>query len=326
MPTRKVGDGGTSVALGTTDDIDPWVLCAEPSPDTMTSVTKSVATALSNSHVSAEVAAAISSQAAMIGLRTQSVTLMRDEAYRICEGYLNRAIDKFMFTILHRRFQNLMLANLAVEQLTGYAKPTTVVIGGTATAAAANDLLQTQAAYDQAVKDATAAKDDVAALQKVYDDNQTVITANDTSSKDAQAKLDQAKTDAPTLAAKLKDASDYQAGRDNNVVGLKKLLDAAHAPTATAGGMTPSVTPPTPSAAEMTVVAGAVERIVTAAVDKDINGDFCLDYFNTHKRGAANSDPVYETCVVHLTKDQLELYHDVVKQNLKAPMLLQALH
>ncbi len=110
-------------------------VCAEPSPDALSALATSSGLSLSKSDA-LKLASnfSLAEGAGSIGLRTQSIQLMRDAMYRLCEGYLSGAIDGPAFETLHRRFQSSMVAILAIEQLTGVVRPPTVVLGGNATA------------------------------------------------------------------------------------------------------------------------------------------------------------------------------------------------
>lgn len=94
------------------------VACAEPSPDALSAYGASFSAGVEK-EVVAKLAAAMAEQATNIGLRTQSIQLLRDSMYRICEGYYSRALNQEQFMLLQQRYQNIMVALLAIEQLTG---------------------------------------------------------------------------------------------------------------------------------------------------------------------------------------------------------------
>src|SRR5262245_1696768 len=74
------------------------VVCAEPSPDALSALSSGFG--LSGSYKDkAELANSLSlaEAAGSIGLRTQSIQLMRDAMYRLCEGYMAGAIDPLAF-------------------------------------------------------------------------------------------------------------------------------------------------------------------------------------------------------------------------------------
>ena len=94
--------------------------CAEPSPDALSALSASGAIKIDTPKgFSGATQGAFAETAGSIGLRTQSIQLMRDAMYRLCEGAMNGYLGNAAFETLHRRFQNSMVAILAVEQLTG---------------------------------------------------------------------------------------------------------------------------------------------------------------------------------------------------------------
>ena len=99
-------------------------VCAEPSPDALQALGTAFAGAGSSEGLKTALNLAFSKSesAASIGLRTQSIQLLRDAYYRLCEAFLNDGIDSIAYDVLQRRFQNQIVALLAVEQLTGTVK------------------------------------------------------------------------------------------------------------------------------------------------------------------------------------------------------------
>lgn len=96
-------------------------VCAEPSPDVFQATASSLAGDVSSEQLEAVLKLALSSaeNATSIGLRTQTIQLLRDSYYRLCEAYLSDGIDSIAYDVLQRRFQNQITALLAIEQLTG---------------------------------------------------------------------------------------------------------------------------------------------------------------------------------------------------------------
>jgi hypothetical protein len=83
---------------------DMWRVCAEPSPDALSALSGGGGASVSSkSEAAASLAASFAQQAAAYGLRTQSITTLRDEAFRLCEGFANKALDSRTFDVLHRR-------------------------------------------------------------------------------------------------------------------------------------------------------------------------------------------------------------------------------
>jgi hypothetical protein len=97
------------------------VICAEPSPDALTVLSVTGGLSASNAHTQTAVDAtgALAESGASIGLRTQSIQLLRDAMYRLCEGYASGAIAPQDYVTMQRRFQSSMMGLIAIEQLTG---------------------------------------------------------------------------------------------------------------------------------------------------------------------------------------------------------------
>jgi hypothetical protein len=85
-------------------------VCAEPSPDALSALATTVGLSLSNADRDYTANFALSEAGGSIGLRTQSIQLIRDSMYRLCEGYLSGALNEVAFETLHRRFQSSMVA------------------------------------------------------------------------------------------------------------------------------------------------------------------------------------------------------------------------
>ena len=117
-------------------EINRRVVCAEPSPDAIqaTAAALSASGALDQgaSSTALQAAGGTSEGAASFGLRTQSIQLLRDAYFRLCEGYANGAMDDIAFNILQQRYQNHTVALLAVEQLTGAAIGAQAAVGAQA--------------------------------------------------------------------------------------------------------------------------------------------------------------------------------------------------
>jgi len=125
--------------------------CAEPMPDALQSLASSagVGAAVSD-RVSATVSNAFSTNAASIGLHTQSTTLMRDQYYRICELAANSNMSPPQVAQLMERAQRYTLGILAIEQLTGAVAAQQAGISTDTASSAAASLGATQDAFDKA--------------------------------------------------------------------------------------------------------------------------------------------------------------------------------
>ena len=172
--------------------------CAEPSPDALQAYASSFGLGFAApSKESVSVAQALSAGSGSIGLRTQSITLMRDSLYRICEMYFNGAISKESAVQLLQRSQDLSLAILAIEQLTGAVVAQQVSLNTTNAATAAATINDTQKQLDRATADESAKKttaDEARAAaeaqKKVVADKTTDATVAKAKAKDTQAAID----------------------------------------------------------------------------------------------------------------------------------------
>ncbi|WP_386070583.1 hypothetical protein ACFJIW_08045 [Tahibacter sp. UC22_41] len=180
-----------------------WRTCAEPSPDGLAVFGGALAAEIANDKVGAQFAASLAAQAASIGLRTQSITLLRDAQYRLCEAYINGAVDGRQLAALHRRFQNIMVANLAIEQLTGYAKPTITHVGASGSGSVAGGLRAAQQALEQAREDLAKDEADAASLKTKLDEATAAQNAKKAATAAARAAL-------PATAAPARQAANDQ--------------------------------------------------------------------------------------------------------------------
>lgn len=102
--------------------------CAEPSPDAISAIASSISLSGANSSAKLDAASSLATSVGSIGLRTQSIQLMRDALYRLCEAINNGAISQTDMAMLLHRSQDLTAVVVAVEQLTGTVVVPPVVI------------------------------------------------------------------------------------------------------------------------------------------------------------------------------------------------------
>jgi hypothetical protein len=104
------------------------IVCAEPSPDTMSAIAAAASAAGGNGQVQANLGYAVSQSAASIGIRTPTIQLLRDGLYRACEGYLNGVLDEEAYEIILRNYDRVMVALLAIDAAGGFPHPAPVTI------------------------------------------------------------------------------------------------------------------------------------------------------------------------------------------------------
>lgn len=310
-----VPDWGTSISIDAKqraiytvektyrDQSDPYkitqqwrAICAEPSPDALTAL--STAAAANAEAAGKALSGSFSSQegAASIGLRTQTIQILRDAMYRLCEGYASGALDNIAFSRLQRRYQNIMMGLLAIEQITGTVVAKQVIISGSAAASVArtlaeiqaqlNDAMNARSGADAALAKAKTAKDGAEAdLKSAENELKAVQQANPGNDKaqavvDAKAKREAAKKTADDAATAFDDAGKAMKIAQANVQAyeelrkdLGKVATRAMTQGAFEGGGHVSLI----NAQTAQTLSTAVTTIVKEVVDRDYAKETCLD-------------------------------------------------
>jgi len=294
------------------------ILCAEPSPDALSALSASnkldVATPQGTSVGDAF---SIAEAAGSIGLRTQSIQLMRDHMYRLCEAYQNGAITPLTFELLHRRFQTTMVAILAIEQLTGVTKAPTIVLGGSSAAGNADAVAKLTALKEDAAKAVTAAQTDydakVAAEAKAQDAATKAQAALTSATGDAvapaQAALDAANKSLSDATAATLDADGVLTGRKASLaVTDRQLTLAASTGSAAASGVIGSDNRADP--VSNVAIANAVQAIVNGAMGLGNRSDFCFVLMGDAAQRNSQINPdsqVLAECLKLLKDDEIKM-------------------
>lgn len=162
-------------------------VCAEPSPDAMASLAYELAAKGGvPEKASGELAFAMHDSAAFTGIRTQSIQLLRDFGYRLCESHLSGAITSAQYDLLMRRFQKNTVALLAIEQLTGTVKSPPVVLTSSGKAEATKSLAEQRTEREKLgdrISDLEKQKD---IIKKKRDDAKAADAKADTTELDGQ--------------------------------------------------------------------------------------------------------------------------------------------
>lgn len=289
--------------------------CAEPSPDALAAFAAATgigASAPTEGAVSA--AGGVSSSAASIGLRTQSITLMRDSLYRMCEAYANGQLTAPQVMALLSRSQDLTAVVLATEQLTGAviahqaALSSNTSSDATAVMTATAELLEAamkqqeraQARLEQAMErkvdaDAkkTQAEGDKSSAQAYLDEHPTEFSATARLNK-AEANLQSATRlatlaeDIHALRQKTLDAA------DERVEALQSARDSA-ATTAAASTSTDATLAGGGERSRLNdqstqAIASAVSDMVNNVVNKSYVLDFCMAMVSAESIGTERND------------------------------------
>ena len=303
---RNVITAGGRQAIGDNNrPLTDLTVCTEPSPDALQAT--AVALAGTGSAKALEAALSLSGSssesAASIGLRTQTIQLLRDAYFRLCEAFLNDGIDAIAYDILQRRFQNQVIALLAVEQLTGPVKTDQVGLNtsATGTASAPTGLLtQTLLTFGEErrrLREKQAANE--TELQKLKNKKlelekfeKTAVAARDkdeTTKQDPALKeeAEQAKKDLESNAEKIEAAEKQKetlerkiAQKNQQVETLTEaVVKAVNVPTASnASGHTVfGSSGTTPSSSHTSEVVNAVRAITLNAINQDYEAQVCFE-------------------------------------------------
>lgn len=323
------------------------VICAEPSPDALTVISASAGVSAANA-ISAgasrstgrgeesanseagqnvNVSAALAEQGAFVGLRTQSIQLLRDTMYRLCEGYAAGAISDDEFTAMQRRYQSTMMGLLAIEQLTRPVVAAQVVLASTANAQAgasagdaAVDKAQTRvdektAADVQARVDLETAQSSEKASRKALDENQEKAraaraaavkdTEGDAAAKkaagDAAAKpYEEARTELEN-----QHAANQATTREANILAsstaavkgaAERDLQAAKAKVAASASGNGQIGVIREASAQMTADLTAGVKGIVVEINKSYMRDSCFTLLSSMaSRAARSSDPALAT-------------------------------
>lgn len=305
-PKTLIVDAKQRVVLTSVND-GRTQYCTEPSPDALSALAAGFGPTLSKQDkLNIANSLSLSEGASSIGLRTQSIQLMRDAMYRLCEAHLSGSIDGPAYQTLHRRFQSSMVAILAIEQLTGTVRAPAVSISSSALVGKAEQAAKLTAdteAARKALRDAqavtaTAKSTSGAANKKVSDLEAQLADAkkNDDAAKvkEIELQIATARTEQEKAARTYADAQQVESDRSASF----SAIDAARL-QAVAGGSGSSVTVDVklpesskPSDAAVEHVATAVSNIVNATLGLQFGPELCT----TILVSGGGTDELKKTC------------------------------
>jgi hypothetical protein len=284
-------------------------VCSEPSPDALAAYAAALSIGASSSAKGAvSGAAGQQSSAASVGLRTQSITLMRDALFRMCEAFANGAVGPGQIASLLGRSQDLTAAVLAVEQLTGAVVAQQAALTGTtssdasATAVSGTELLEIaiadeerkQERFEKAERDLAAAKIEHEAAKT---EHENAKTARDAALADENATPTQKQDAEDEVALRLQDRQRAQgavelaqAVRDSRNQALIAAQDyrseveanpdaaasAANAATTTAAQFSAAAQRNVLNKDATEAIAASVEAIVKTVLAKEYTEDACM--------------------------------------------------
>jgi hypothetical protein len=290
------------------------VVCAEPSPDALSALAASQGLSVSTPEgTSVGQSLSIAEAAGAIGLRTQSIQLMRDHMYRVCEGYLSGAVSGITFQLMHRRFQTTVVGILAIEQLTGAIRAPSIVLGGSAQVGNAEAVAQLTTLRESTAKSVTEAETALATAEEAEEKAMTELAAAEAALQaapdDAAKKTarDEKKAKAEEATAARLEADGTAASRKAALSAIdRQLILARSSGSATASGAIESLG--SRSHADMAAVALAVSKIVDGTMSLPNRDDFCVAVLAEAavKHGAVEpNNAVAQECLALLRKEGL---------------------
>lgn len=236
------------------------IVCAEPSPDALTVLAAGFAAqGQASSGDGGSLAASIAESGGSIGLRTQSIQLLRDGFYRLCESYLSGAISAEEYDIVQRRYQANMIGILAIEQLTGTVRPPAVTLGSKASADAGTNL----AGLRQLRTDATKK------IEQIDKDIQTIKDDKTINEDDKKTKIETLEENKKLLQ---EDVKAYD-------VAIEKARSAVSTASADGQFETIAVDSSRFQGENVEHVANAVESIAKTILRSDYSPQLCFSWF-----------------------------------------------
>lgn len=294
-------------------------ICAEPSPDALSALSASAGANAEVIEKALTISTSSNETAASIGLRTQTIQILRDAMYRSCEAYASGAMDNVDFKQAQRRYQDVMLALLAIEQLTGVVTAQQVALGGSSESIATRGLDSIQEWIEKTRAELTAKTEELPAIESEVKTKKAELDT-------AQASYDKLVAEAGTDAEKLQQAEKFKnetlaasiqahtketnrlslakAEQETLQKSLDELIDAQKSVGSAAAKQVSTINfqkAVTPNSAfnEKTakIIADSVVEIVKVTSDQDYLDEWCFDVVrdpaHTNKKIAAQ-------CVDHL--------------------------
>lgn len=280
-------------------------VCVEPSPDALQAYASSQALSLDvPSEAEIKFANALAASASSIGLRTQSITLMRDHLYRICEASYNNQITELDVAQLLRRSQDMTLGVLAIEQLTGAVAASQVIMNASANAnananASAN-LAATKEELDKARERERSEEELLLKATKKWDEQNKLVSAT-------VAALEEAKKGTDT--AKINTLTNQKKEQESQLIIDKKAVEDAKVKYQEAIKVTKAIKANF-DAASLTAVATAegkgefIESANNNKVDKDTLKSVSLAVRNIVKE-VIYKDHLQDSCISIMNKQVL---------------------
>jgi len=229
-PELAITDGGQRAISSTMGPDNRLIVCKERYPDVFWGLATSSGLSIKIAEKGeGQAAIATGQEVGFAGLRTQLRESQARTLDALCDFYAGGAIDGGEVEILLRRFQNHVLAALAIEQLTGYARPTVVTLSASADAGVGAGLAEAQKALSEAEALLSEKKTALAPLQQALDSEEAKLKKlqEENTTKAAAAQQAIAKQSGVVVAAKGKVTAAEQSKDEAAITAAKNELASA---------------------------------------------------------------------------------------------------
>lgn len=304
IATRRIDKDNKDIKktdiFGRQHPVEKTIVCAEPSPDAISAYAAELAgSGILPSGEAIKLAAAFQEGTSFVGLRTQTIQLLRDEMYRLCEDYMNGVDSKAEHELKLRRNQKMRVALLAIEGLTGAVKAPVVAINTKGSAETGRSLSEYTDELTKTNKKIDELSNKLAENSKQIADLDKEIKANEGKTDDSKKKLEKDKADKTIAESDKKLLEKEKEFVVANKEALEKGIQNARDLVANGGTSTDVSSvgiPASPQQANnIETVAKIVGKIATDAMKMDDLGVECLVMIK--EKEISMNDPVYNECV-----------------------------
>lgn len=263
------------------------VVCKERYPDLFSALASSGSGSVDYEKIAAAIALGTSGSTGFAGLRTQLRETQASFLEFVCTAYAAGALSKDEVARHLRLYQNTLTAQLAIEQLTGYAQPTLAAVGQSSAGSTGKDIVGLMASLKAARAQLVEAEQQQAAEKTEYE---TVMAGV----KQAQGKPQASDEEALKAATKEQKAqidkavAEYTAATRNtgdaraNVTSLEEKLATARTSVEASTSAAPASLGTAPAQAISSMhphsvawVAWAVTRIVQNTQAQHFTAEWC---------------------------------------------------
>ena len=295
--------------------------CAEPSPDALVAYATSFGVSATVAGKALDVAANQVQAAASIGLRTQTIQLLRDGMYRLCESYASGSIDDDDMAMLQRRYQNMMIGLLAIEQITGPVIARQASLSTSSAAAIGKSIAEISIALaegaamlEKAKTDLKDAEADVKAKQALMDTANKAakdLPADATKEKKADAEaaqtaattaLEKSKTAVKTAATAKNAKQTYYDSIEASLKDAQRMVTSASS-TVSFADLAPTHSTKISATTDYPVVVKGVVDIVDSVLNHAYQSEVCSSIFSpatVSKKAAEALKAAVEYCLFRI--------------------------